>query len=125
MMRSTAIFALAAISLWASAPTTSAQQAQRKIVFLTDAGPLGRHSPFFVAQAKGYYKEEGLDVEILGGRGSAATIREVAAGAATFGFADSGTLILSRANEAVPAKMIGIVYAQAPHGLMALAESGI
>ena len=100
-------------------------QQLRKITFLTDAGPLGRHSIFFVAQAKGYYKEEGLDVEILGGRGSAATIREVAAGAATFGFADSGTLVLSRANEGVPVKMIGIVYARAPHGLMAMASSGI
>lgn len=100
-------------------------QPLQKIVFLTDAGPLGRHSLFFVAKEKGYYKAEGLDVEILGGRGSAATIREVAAGAATFGFADSGTLIISRANENVPAKMIGIVYARAPHAMMALKSSGI
>jgi NitT/TauT family transport system substrate-binding protein len=106
-------------------PTGALSQQLRKITFLTDAGPLGRHALFFVAQAKGYYKQEGLDVEILGGRGSAATIREVAAGAATFGFADSGTLVLSRANEGVPIKMIGIVYARAPHGLMALASSGI
>lgn len=99
--------------------------AQQKIVFLTDAGPLGRHSLFFAAKEKGYYKAEGFDVEILGGRGSAATIREVAAGAAMFGFADAGTLVLSRANENVPVKMIGIVYARAPHALMALKSSGI
>ena len=43
-------------------------QQLRKITFLTDAGPLGRHSIFFVAQAKGYYKEEGLDVDIGGTR---------------------------------------------------------
>lgn len=96
-----------------------------KVVCLTDAGPLGRHSFFYVAREKGYYRQEGLDVEILGGRGSAATIREVAAGAAMFGFADAGTLIMSRAKENVPAKMIGIVYAKPPHGLMALKSSGI
>jgi NitT/TauT family transport system substrate-binding protein len=116
---------LVAAILCGSHPTGAVAQQLRKVIFLTDAGPLGRHALFFVAQAKGYYKQEGLDVEILGGRGSAATIREVAAGAATFGFADSGTLVLSRANEGVPAKMIGIVYARAPHGLMALASSGI
>jgi NitT/TauT family transport system substrate-binding protein len=125
MTRIIVALAFAFISALTETQPAFAQQTPRKIVFLTDAGPLGRHSPFFVALAKGFYKEEGLDVEILGGRGSAATIREVAAGAATFGFADAGTLILSRANEAVPAKMVGIVYAQAPHGLMALAESGI
>jgi NitT/TauT family transport system substrate-binding protein len=116
---------LVAAVICALAPFGASAQQLRKITFLTDAGPLGRHALFFVAQAKGYYKEAGLDVEILGGRGSAATIREVAAGAATFGFADSGTLVLSRANEGVPVKMIGIVYARAPHGLMAMSSSGI
>lgn len=106
------------------APASSTAEDQ-KITFITDAGPLGRHSLFYVALDKGYYKEEGLDVEILGGRGSASTAREVAAGAAQFGFADAGTAILSRANEALPVKLIGIVYAKAPHGLMALASSGI
>ncbi len=100
-------------------------QPLRKIIFLTDAGPLGRHSFFYVALDKGYYKDAGMDVEIVGGRGSAATIREVAAGAATFGSADAGTLMISRANEGVPVKLIGIIYARPPHGLMALESSGI
>lgn len=117
------IVAASAILCGLAVPTQA--QPLQKIVFLTDAGPLGRHSLFFVAKEKGYYRAEGLDVEILGGRGSAATIREVAAGAATFGFADSGTLIISRANENVPVKMIGIVYARAPHAMMALKSSGI
>jgi NitT/TauT family transport system substrate-binding protein len=105
--------------------TTGHAAAAKKIIFITDAGPLGRHSLFYVALDKGYYKQEGLDVEIVGGRGSASTAREIAASAAQFGFADSGTVILSRANEKLPVKLIGIVYAKAPHGLMALSSSGI
>lgn len=116
---------LAGVALAAGLALPASAQQLQKIVFLTDAGPLGRHSLFFVAKEKGHYRAEGLDVEILGGRGSAATIREVAAGAAAFGFADSGTLIISRANESVPVKMIGIVYARAPHAMMALKSSGI
>lgn len=120
---------------WGIAPSISGLAAQsvhaqttraaQKVVCLTDAGPLGRHAFFYVAREKGYYRQEGLDVEILGGRGSAATIREVAAGAAMFGFADAGTLVMSRSKENVPAKMIGIVYAKPPHGLMALKSSNI
>ena len=106
-------------------PAAHAQGRGTKVVCLTDAGPLGRHSFFYVAKEKGYYQQEGLDVEIIGGRGSAATIREVAAGAAAYGFADAGTLIMSRSKENVPVKMIGVVYARPPHGLMALKSSGI
>lgn len=106
-------------------PARAQGRTPAKVVCLTDAGPLGRHAFFYVAREKGYYQQEGLDVEILGGRGSAATIREVAAGAAAFGFADAGTLIMSRAKEGVPVKMIGVVYARPPHGLMALKSSGI
>lgn len=109
----------------AALPSVHAQGRGTKVVCLTDAGPLGRHSFFYVAREKGYYQQEGLDVEILGGRGSAATIREVAAGAAAYGFADAGTMIMSRAKENVPVKMIGVVYARPPHGLMVLKSSGI
>jgi NitT/TauT family transport system substrate-binding protein len=105
--------------------SATSNAASKKVAFITDAGPLGRHSLFYVALDKGYYKQEGLDVEILGGRGSASTAREVAASAAQFGMADSGTVILSRANEKLPVKLVGIVYAKAPHGLMALSSAGI
>lgn len=41
----------------------------------------GPQAWFFVAQDKGYFKAEGLDVEIDQGEGSAASIPKVAAGA--------------------------------------------
>ena len=37
---------------------------------LTFAGVYGEHAPFFVARDKGFYKEEGLEVEIQEGSGS-------------------------------------------------------
>jgi NitT/TauT family transport system substrate-binding protein len=125
-LRATSTAGLAAgLGIGVSGRGLAQGSALQKVICLTDAGPLGRHSFFYVAREKGYYRQEGLDVEIQGGRGSAATIREVGAGAAMFGFADAGTLIMSRAKENVPVKMMGVVYAKPPHGLMALRSSGI
>ena len=53
----------------------------------------GPQAWFFVAQDKGYFKAEGLDVEIDQGEGSAASIPKVAAGAYQAGFGDLNALV--------------------------------
>ncbi len=93
--------------------------------FITDFGYNGRHSYFYVALDKGYYKSEGLDVTILRGQGSIDAIKKVASGAATIGFADAGALALARSNDSIPVKLLAIVYAKPPHAIFALADSGI
>jgi NitT/TauT family transport system substrate-binding protein len=93
--------------------------------FITDFGYNGRHSYFFVALDKGYYKAEGLNVTILRGQGSIDAIKKVASGAATIGFADAGALVLARSNDAIPVKLLAVVYAKPPHAIFALADSGI
>lgn len=92
---------------------------------ITDFGYNGRHSYFYVALDKGYYKDEGLNVTILRGQGSGDAIKKVAAGAATFGFADSGSLVLARGNDGLPVKLVSIVYVQPPQALFVLESSDI
>ncbi len=92
---------------------------------ITDFGYNGRHSYFYVALEKGFYKDEGLNVTILRGQGSGDAIKKVAAGAATFGFADSGSLVLARGNDGVPVKLVSIVYVQPPQALFVLESSDI
>jgi NitT/TauT family transport system substrate-binding protein len=96
-----------------------------KITFVTDFGYLGRHSYYFVALDKGYYKAANLDVDIVRGQGSADAVKQVAAGTAQIGFADAPALILARANDQVPVKMVAVIYDKAPHAIFALKESGI
>ena len=114
------ILAAGAVLCGFAAPT----HAQQKIVFLTDAGPLGRHSLFFVAKEKAHHRRKAST-----SRSSAVVVRPRRSArwrrVPRPSVADSGTLILSRANENVPVKMIGIVYARAPHAMMALKSSGI
>jgi NitT/TauT family transport system substrate-binding protein len=102
---------------------SSAALAQDKVSLITDAGFNGRHAYYFVAIDKGYYKA--AKVRIVRGQGSVDAIKQVAAGTATFGFADAGSVVLSRANDKIPVKLVAVVYARAPHAIYALKGSGI
>ena len=79
----------------------------------------------FVALDKGFYKAEGLNVNIIRGQGSIDAVKKVATGAAQIGFADAGAVILARANDSIPVKLVAIIYAKPPHAVFALADSGI
>ncbi len=55
----------------------------------------GDHSPWFVAKEKGYFEEEGLNVDIQRGYGSGDTVQKVMTGGADIGFADMVPLIMA------------------------------
>src|SRR5438105_548257 len=52
-----------------------AQAQERKIIFMLDFIALGRHAPWYVPIAKGYYKQEGLDVTVVPSKGTADVIK--------------------------------------------------
>src|SRR6266568_5378381 len=85
----------------------------------------GRHAYYYVALEKGYYKAEGLNVNILRGQGSIDAVKKVASGAADIGFADAGALVLARGNDAIPVKLLAIIYASPPHAIFTTADRGI
>ena len=115
---------LAAAALLGSAAAKSAGAAD-SVTLVTDFGFNGRHSYFFVALDKGYYKDVGIDVKIVSGKGSVDAIRQVAAGNANFGFADAGSLVLSRANDNIPVKLVAVVYARPPQAIFCAEEAGL
>jgi NitT/TauT family transport system substrate-binding protein len=100
-------------------------QAADKITFVTDFGYNGRHAYYFVALEKGYYARLELDVQIVRGQGSADAVKQVAAGTAQIGFADTAAVILGRGNDQIPTKVVAIVYAKPPHAIYVLKDSGI
>ena len=114
------LFALVLV-VFAAAPAAAAQ----KITFTTDFGFNGRHAYYFVALEKGFYREAGLELEIVRGNSSSDAIRIVAAGRAQLGFADTGTLVISRTSQNLPAKSVAIVYNRPPHAIYCLEESGV
>ncbi len=99
--------------------------AAQKITFTTDFGYNGRHAYYYVALEKGFYREAGLEVEIVRGSGSADAIRAVAAGRTQMGFADAGTLVISRTNQNLPVKEVAIVYTRPPHAIFCHEDAGV
>ena len=83
--------ALAAGVALAALPGLAA--AQTKVKLVLNWKYQGPQAWFFVAQDKGYFKAEGLDVEIDQGEGSSASITKVASGAYQAGFGDLNALI--------------------------------
>ncbi len=98
--------------------------AQEKVTLRLDFIPNGYHGPFYLALDKGYYREEGLDVQIGRGFGSADTIKRVDAGTDTFGFADFYTAVKAIA-EGVKVRAIGAGLGDAVGCVVALRKSGI
>ncbi|MCT7299000.1 ABC transporter substrate-binding protein [Ralstonia sp. CHL-2022] len=60
--------------------------------------PQGSTGGILVAQAKGYYKEAGLDVTVMRGYGGQRTVNEVDAGLFEFGYGDPVSVTLNRAH---------------------------
>lgn len=116
---------LVAVATFAAISSASGAIAADKITFVTDYGLYGRHAYYFVAMEKGYYARENLEVEIVRSQGSANTIKQVASGAAQVGFADAFAVVLGRANDDIPVKLVAMIYPKPPHAVYVLKDSGI
>ena len=97
----------------------------RPWTLILDFVPTGEYVPHYTALEKGWYKEEGLDVKIVRGQGSADTVKRIAAGQGEAGIADISTVIAGRANSDVKVKAIALWYRRPPHGIFVRADSPI
>lgn len=84
----------------------------------------GLHVPFYYGKDQGFYEEEGIDLTINEGRGSANTTQVVAAGSDTFGLADSSSLI-TLASKGGEIKSVMSVLNSTGFSVVSLAETGI
>jgi NitT/TauT family transport system substrate-binding protein len=95
-----------------------------KITFMLDTNLLPKHAIFFAGLGKGFYAEEGLNIDILPGTGSKDTSVAVGTGRAQFGFADFGAMAKARI-EGANVKQIGLIHAASPFAVVVKADSGI
>jgi NitT/TauT family transport system substrate-binding protein len=84
----------------------------------------GLHVPFYYGKERGFYKEEGIDLTINEGRGSANTVQVVGAGSDTFGLADSSSLVAAAA-KGVEIKSVMSLVNSTGFAVVSLASAGI
>lgn len=85
--------------------------------------PSAQFAGSYVAQAKGYFADEGLDVTINPGGFDINSIVLVAAGTDTFGLHDTNSLVFAAAEE-IPLITAATFFQKHPGAIMALADSG-
>jgi ABC-type nitrate/sulfonate/bicarbonate transport system substrate-binding protein len=108
------------------APFVHAQGTLTPLKFTLDFRVTSQTSPFFLALAKGYYREEGLDVRIDVGAGSVASITRVASGAYDLGLGDLSSLAeFQSQNPAAPVQAIYQYYQRAPFVIIGRRDRGI
>ena len=95
-----------------------------KIVFQADWYPQPEHGGFFTALAKGYYKDEGLDVTILPGGPYITVEKQVSAGSAQFGMGSSDKVLESNA-QGQPLVAVAATMQHDPQGIMVRKDSSI
>jgi NitT/TauT family transport system substrate-binding protein len=99
-------------------------QSQEKSTVRLDWTALGYHAPFYLGVARGYYRDAGLDLAILEGKGSPMAASLVGNGSDDFGFADAST-VAQLVSQGLPAKMVMGVFQKSTLALFFPAGKGI
>lgn len=96
----------------------------RQVTFQSDWFPQAEHGGFYQALAKGYYREEGLDLEIFPGGPGAGVLLKIAKGVADFGMFRGDDAILAT-SRGLPLMMIGATLQHDPQAILVHADSPV
>jgi NitT/TauT family transport system substrate-binding protein len=99
-----------------------AQAKLEKFPFRLNWTLYGEHAPFFVARDKGFYAQEGLDVEIQEGSGSTTVAQLVASSNSPVAYVDAATMMRGITN-GMPIKAVGVTLQQSPMAFIYRADA--
>ncbi|MCB1122924.1 MAG: ABC transporter substrate-binding protein, partial [Verrucomicrobiae bacterium] len=95
-----------------------------KVKLQTDWYAQPEHGGFYQALVKGYYREAGLDVEIIPGGPNALPVQKAAQGVVQFAMGRSDEVIIA-ASRKVPLVILGALMQHDPQAILFHKESGI
>ncbi len=101
------------------------QNEVNKIKFLLDWTPNTNHTGIYVAKEKGFYEQQGIDIEILNPPEDSTTLL-VASGRVDFGVSFQDTLAMAfEQNEDLPVISVATILQHNTSGLLSLKDKGI
>lgn len=106
------------------APSEGSTPGSKKVTLTLNWVPYGEHAPFYYGLKKGFYTDEGLELEIKPGNGSANTIQQVAQNQTTFGWADTPPL-LKGIDTGMKVKSLGVFLQKGPASIEFLSDKNI
>lgn len=95
----------------AASQSAASAAAATTVTFETDYLPNGKYVPFVYGQSLGYFKQEGINLQIKYGRGSGLTAQAVASGKVDVGMVDSGVVALA-VGKGEPITSVGLYLAK-------------
>jgi NitT/TauT family transport system substrate-binding protein len=95
-----------------------------KVTLVLNWSPNGTHAAYYVALKEGFFRDQGLDVEILEGTGSGTTVKVIGAGREEFGLAGAESVAIGR-SKGVPIVSIAAIYQKSAVAFLTLESSGI
>lgn len=113
---------IAAVAAFSAFTTSASAQEPDKFPFRLNWTLYGEHAPFFVALDKGFYKEEGLDVQILEGSGSTTVAQLVANQTNPVAYVDAATMMRG-VGAGMPIEAVGVTLQQSPMSFIYRADN--
>jgi ABC-type nitrate/sulfonate/bicarbonate transport system substrate-binding protein len=126
LLLATLVVILAACSIQAQPASQPQSESLDKVVFMAGFKPQA-NLPFvaaYVAQEKGYFKEQGLDVEIRHAS-SGEHLQLLMAGSVDITTADAGSVLKRRSDPGLPIVAFALFGQRGQQGIVALKDSGI
>lgn len=105
--------------------TAGAASAAEKLVLQLGWLPGGDRAQYYVASQLGLFQAEGLEVQIVSGKGSNDAITKVATGVADIGEGGLDALLTAKVQNEIPVTAVMPVYTKVPDSLITTADSGI
>lgn len=116
---------LRAVALVSAIVAAGQASAAEKIVFQFGWLPGGDRAAYYLASQAGFFKEEGLEVQLLAGKGSTDALTKIATGVADMGEGGLDALLTAKVQNDLPVVAVMPVYTKAPDALATTTASGI